>query len=69
MIIEIIMAIVGIYLLCGALFAIPFLVKGLAVIDESSRGSKLGFRIIILPGTIVFWPLLLTKWVKVKKRK
>jgi len=64
---EIIIWIVGVYFLCGFLFAIPFVIKGVKDIDEGAYGTKLGFRLIILPGSIVFWPLLLSKWIKSKK--
>jgi len=64
---QIIISIAGIYFLCGFLFAIPFVIKGVKDIDEGTYGTKLGFRLIIIPGTIVFWPLLLSKWIKSKK--
>ena len=67
MAIQIIIFVVGAYLLCGVLFAIPFVIKGVSAIDEGAQGTKLGFRIIILPGSIVFWPLLLSKWIKAKR--
>jgi len=64
MIIEIILIVVGIYLLLGVLFVIPFLLKGLTKVDEGTHGSTIGFKIIIIPGVIVFWPVLLSKWMK-----
>ena len=67
MVIQIIISVVGAYLLCGVLFAIPFVTKGVTTIDQGVQGTKLGFRIIILPGSIVFWPLLLSKWIKAKR--
>ena len=67
-IINAILVAVGIYLLCGLLFAIPFVVKGVQIIDpDGAHGGKWGFRVIIIPGTIIFWPLLLKKWIKAKK--
>lgn len=57
------------YLLLGFVFAIPFIIKGVTKIDEGAHGAKWGFRIIIIPGTIVFWPLLLSKWLKATKQK
>jgi len=69
MVIQIIISVVGAYLLCGVLFAIPFIIKGVNAIDEGAQEATLGFRIIILPGTIVFWPLLLSKWIKTHKAK
>ena len=66
MMIETILTIILIYLLFGLLFAIPFVIKGVGKIDEGAKDSTIGFRIIILPGVIVFWPFLLWKWINVK---
>ena len=68
-IIYIILVVVVIYLVAGLVFAIPFVIKGVTKIDEGAKGSTWGFRIIIIPGTIVFWPVLLKKWMKENKRK
>ena len=62
--IEAALIIVAIYLLIGILFVIPFLLKGLTKVDETAHGGSIGFKIIIIPGVIVFWPLLLNKWMK-----
>lgn len=35
--------------------------------DETAHGAGIGFRLIILPGTLVFWPVLLRKWRMKKK--
>ena len=62
--VEILLTIVAIYLVLGVLFLIPFLMKGLNKIDEGAHGSTIGFKIIIIPGVIVLWPVLLSKWMK-----
>ena len=62
--VEILLIIAAIYLVLGVLFVIPFLIKGLNKIDEGAHGSTISFKIIIIPGVIVFWPLLLKKWMK-----
>ena len=67
-IVDIILIIVVVYIFTGLLFAIPFIFKGVTKIDEGAHGSKWGFRIIIIPGTIVFWPVLLKKWMKALHR-
>ena len=56
-----------IYLCYGIVFSIAFLVKGISRIDETTHGSTWGFKIIIIPGAIALWPLLLQKWIKAKK--
>lgn len=68
-VINLILLIVGVYLAAGFVFAIPFVIKGVTKIDEGAIGSKWGFRLIIIPGTIIFWPLLLKKWMAVNKQK
>ena len=55
---NIVLNIVALYLLVGLLFAIPFVVKGAGAIDPVARGGSWGFRVIIVPGVLVFWPLL-----------
>ena len=64
--VEIVLIIVLIYLLLGIVFVIPFLMKGLTKVDEGAHGGTIGFKIIIIPGVIVFWPVLLRKWRKIK---
>jgi hypothetical protein len=69
MIIEILFTIAGLYLFCGFIFAIAFVTKGVSIIDEGAHGGSIGFRIIIIPGTMIFWPLLLKKWLRTKKQE
>ena len=70
MILQILFITTGIYLIAGLLFAIPFVVKGVSAIDEGAHDAPWGFRVIIIPGSIVFWPFLLKKWLhKVQQSK
>ena len=55
--------VIGIYLALGLLFSIFFVSRGVNKLDEGAHGAGIGFRLIILPGCMVFWPLLLKKWV------
>ncbi len=55
-----------VYLLAGFVFAVFFLMKGINKVDTAAHGSGWGFRLIIIPGTIALWPLLLNKWMKAK---
>ena len=54
----------GLYLACGFLFAIPFVVRGVKRIDPHAKHGSWGFRLLIFPGTLAFWPLLLRRWLK-----
>lgn len=66
--ISIILVCAAIYLVMGLLFAIPFVLKGVDAVDEGAHGAGWGFRLIIIPGTIVFWPLLLRKWMHAPRK-
>jgi hypothetical protein len=54
----------GIYLLCGLVFAIPFMLLGVARIDPHATHGSWGFRVLIIPGTMFLWPLLARRWLK-----
>jgi hypothetical protein len=54
----------GVYLACGLAVAIPFAFVGVGRIDpHAARGSR-GFRLLIIPGSMAFWPLLLKRWLQ-----
>lgn len=59
---SIIVTVVGLYLGAGLLFAIPFVLRGAGKIDPVARAGTWGFRVLILPGVVAFWPLLLRRW-------
>ena len=67
-IIKIILILVLAYLLAGLVFAIFFVTKGVDRMDEGADGGSWGFRVIIIPGTMVFWPLLFKKWLRAKPK-
>jgi hypothetical protein len=52
------------YLGLGVLFALAFVTLGVGVIDPAARGGTLGFRILIVPGSALLWPLLLRRWLR-----
>ena len=64
-IVTLILIVLAVFIGAGILFTFFFLTKGLQKIDEGVHGASIGFRIIIIPGCIVFWPVLLRKWLQV----
>ncbi len=58
---EIILLIAEWYLYAGAVVALAFIVYGVDKIDEAAHGTFL-FRVLILPGLIGLWPLVLVMW-------
>jgi len=53
---------IEVYLMLGLLFAIFFVSKGLGKIDPTAKAGTLGFRLLLIPGTMAFWPLLAKRW-------
>ena len=64
MIVAWLLILFGIYLACGLLFAVPFVLFGVKKIDPPAAHGSWGFRLLILPGAMAFWPLLLRRWMK-----
>lgn len=54
----------ALYLGCGAAFAGPFVWRGVTRIDPVARDSTVGFRLLILPGVTLLWPLLAIRWAR-----
>jgi len=53
---------VGIYLVIGLIFYVALSIKGFDKIDPGTRNSGIGFKLILVPGILVFWPILWKKW-------
>src|SRR5437660_1991708 len=63
MIAAALLILLGAYLACGLVFAIPFALVGVKKIDPHAAHGSWGFRMLIIPGTMALWPLLLRRWV------
>lgn len=50
------------YAASGFAFAIAFVFYGVERIDSAAKGSSLMFRLLIFPGAVALWPLLLKRW-------
>jgi hypothetical protein len=57
-----VVGLIGLYAAAGTLFAIVFVACGVTRIDPAGRGSPWTFRLMIVPGCVIFWPLLLLRW-------
>jgi len=53
---------VSIYVACGIVFAVLFLIFGLRRMDAASIGAPISFKLVILPGLIILWPFVMIRW-------
>jgi hypothetical protein len=60
---EFIVGLVAGYLVAGLVFAAVFVVRGVAVIDPGAHDMPWSARLLILPGVVALWPLMLWKWI------
>ncbi|MBI1767041.1 MAG: hypothetical protein HYR67_01550 [Bacteroidetes bacterium] len=65
----ILLYLIGLYLIAGALFSVPFLSKWIYDVDEAAHGTNWTFKLAIFPGCVVLWPSLLKKYIDTKNNK
>ena len=53
----------GIYVAIGVIFAIPFVIRGVNRVDPGAADGTWGFRLIIVPGVVALWPILMRRWI------
>lgn len=56
------------YAIIGAVVAAGFLLFGVGRISPEARGSYL-FRLLILPGIVGLWPLVLWRWAALERAR
>lgn len=54
----------GAYLAAGVVFAVAFALRGAAHIDPNAVDGSSGFRLVIMPGSALLWPVLVVRWVR-----
>ncbi len=60
---EVVVLLCTVYIACGLVFAPLFAWRGLGRVDPAAKSARIGFRLIILPGTVALWPLMLRRWL------
>lgn len=57
----------GLYAGAGLLFGLIFVIRGVVAVDAAAHGSRWTFRLLIWPGAAMLWPILATRWMKVRR--
>jgi hypothetical protein len=53
----------GAYLVIGAVVAIYAALRGAAASDAAARGAGLFFRLLIMPGVALLWPIMILRYL------
>jgi hypothetical protein len=61
-------AVVVTWLAVGLLVGVPFLAFAAGRVVEGAAGSSLMFRLMMLPGAVLLWPILLYCWFTAGRR-
>lgn len=61
---SLLVTMLGVYVVLGILFAIPFVLRGAGRIDPVAQDGTWGFRVMIFPGVVALWPLLAWRWAR-----
>ena len=61
---EWIEAAVAVYAALGLVFAAAFVTARVGAVDPAASNATPGFRLVVLPGAALLWPLLAVRWVR-----
>lgn len=58
---NLIVTLLGLYFAVGAAFALVFITLGAGRIDPDAKGMPLQARLMVFPGAMGLWPLIMIK--------
>jgi hypothetical protein len=58
---------IAIYVAIGSILAVPFVIFGIGRVDRSAKGAPAMFRVLVLPGVVALWPLILRRWLSPRR--
>ena len=56
------------WLAVGALVALPFAFFGAPRVLDGAKGSSIAFRLMVVPGAALLWPLVIWRWLALARR-
>jgi len=66
---SVLLFIAAAYLGCGALVAAFFFVRWCGSFDPSAREGSWGFRVLIAPGVVALWPVILAQVARLQRNQ
>lgn len=61
---DLVFLVLFVYALLGFVIGVFVVLLGFSRIDPLIRSSSFSVRLLLLPGVIALWPIMLTKWVR-----
>ena len=55
------------YAAAGALFGVLFLWRWVGQLDPAAARATWGFRVLVFPGVVLFWPLFAVRLVRLRR--
>jgi hypothetical protein len=65
---QLFVSLLGAYAALGAAFGVFFLWKWVARFDRAAANATWGFRVLVFPGIVLFWPLFLERLLRGRSR-
>jgi len=59
---------VYVYFIIGIAFAIWFVFYKISRIDAAAKGTSFWFKVLLLPASVLLWPIVLYKLTTLKKQ-
>lgn len=50
----------------GLVFGLVFISFGVTAVDPAARASRWTFRLLMLPGVVMLWPLMAARWLRAR---
>ena len=57
----ILVSVAGVYAAIGVVYAAFFVWRGVQRIDPAAEEGTIGFRVLVFPGAVALWPLLMRR--------
>lgn len=57
------------YAAIGLILALAFVTVGVGKVDHAAAGAPWSFRLLILPGAAVLWPVIARKWLRARRSR
>jgi hypothetical protein len=65
---ELLLAVLAAYAVVGVAVAAAFLVVGVGRVVPEAAGAY-AFRPLLIPGTVLLWPLVAVRWAAAERRR